>query len=367
MSAAPRVTFAVPCYGLAHFLPECLASIFEQTFADFEVIVLDDASPDDTPAVVAAIRDPRVRYTRNETNLGPAKNFNKGLAMARGEYVWIISADDRLRRPYVLERFVATLDRSPRIGYVFCPIVRLIDGRESGVEGVPTEGGHDFVRRGREFLGWDLVYGNVVPAPATLVRRDCYERFGTYPLDMPHASDWYLWSVFAASTDVAYLAEPMVHYRLHGENLHTTGARKNPRLMIDDDMRALWRTLARVRGDRWLTRRCRHGIALDLARRVWRREEEGWALGLEPAEAEAIVAAHAADEAERRLISAWIAASLAHHRLRRRRVPGALSALGRALRRDPMHLPEWAGCVASRALRWRRHRGARRPVLSAGS
>jgi len=71
---------------------------------------MDDCSPDDTPRVAAAFTDPRVRYVRNEPNLGHLQNYNKGLSLARGEYLWLISADDRLRRPYVVERFVKRMD-----------------------------------------------------------------------------------------------------------------------------------------------------------------------------------------------------------------------------------------------------------------
>ena len=113
----PRVTFVVPCYNLGHLLSECLTSIITQSYTDLEVLVMDDCSPDATPQVAGRIADPRVQHVRNATNLGHLRNYNAGIAMARGEYVWLISADDKLRKPYVVERFVEHLDRHRRPGF----------------------------------------------------------------------------------------------------------------------------------------------------------------------------------------------------------------------------------------------------------
>src|ERR1035437_2272954 len=96
----PKVTFVVPCYNLAHLLPECINSILTQSYEDFEILIMDDCSPDATPQVAQSFRDPRVKHIRNEKNLKHLANYNKGISMARGAYVWLISADDLLFKPY---------------------------------------------------------------------------------------------------------------------------------------------------------------------------------------------------------------------------------------------------------------------------
>jgi glycosyltransferase involved in cell wall biosynthesis len=211
---SPTVTFVVPCYRLAHFLPDCLRSILAQTFEDFEVLVMDDCSPDDTPAVTASFRDPRVQHVRNDPNLGHLRNYNKGIGLARGKYVWLISADDYLRSPRVLERYVSVLEANPSVGYAFCAGVGVRDGNETGTIDYSLCGDHDRVIRGHVWLR-TLLRANVVLAASGLVRRACYERHGPFPLDMPWAGDWYLWCLFALYHDVAYFAEPMVCYREH--------------------------------------------------------------------------------------------------------------------------------------------------------
>src|ERR1051325_8426833 len=122
---SPTVSFVVPCYKLAHLLKECIQSILAQTYENFEILIMDDCSPDDTESVAQSFADPRIRYIRNETNLKHLRNYNKGIELSRGRYVWLISADDCLRRPYILERYVNLLEKQPNVGYVFCPAVGL--------------------------------------------------------------------------------------------------------------------------------------------------------------------------------------------------------------------------------------------------
>ncbi len=210
----PKVTFVVPCYKLAHLLPECVNSILAQTFSDFEILIMDDCSPDNTPEVAASFTDPRVKYVRNDPNLGHLLNYNKGINMSRGTYVWLISADDYLRRPYALERYVQLMDAHPEVGFVFCPGVKVRDGQEVGTLGYSLHATRDKIFDGRKLLA-TLVKENTIVAASGMVRKACYDSISLFPLDMPWGGDWYLWCVFALHADVGYLSEPMVCYREH--------------------------------------------------------------------------------------------------------------------------------------------------------
>jgi glycosyltransferase involved in cell wall biosynthesis len=236
-TAPVKVSFVVPCYRLAHLLAQCVDSILAQSYRHFEVLIMDDCSPDNTPEVAASFGDPRVRHVRNERNLRHLANYNKGIQLSRGEYVWLISADDRLRSTEALARFVAVLDEHPEVGFVFCPAVKF-DGRTEGGLTV-SHGAADVIFRNGEFLE-RLLQANCVPAPAGLARRRCYERGGLFPLDLPFAGDWYLWSVFALYDDVAYLAEPMVHYRFHDLNMTKT-CMGDPAGIVAEGIAVRWR------------------------------------------------------------------------------------------------------------------------------
>lgn len=265
----PLVSFVVPCFKLGHLLPECVNSILSQTCSDLEVIIMDDCSPDNTSEVAQGLRDARIKYVRNERNLGLVDNFNKGIALSRGKYVWIISADDYLGKPYTLERYVRFLEAHPTVGYVFSPPIKVnAGGRQVGGRSLYSA---DRVIDGREFLK-GLVKGNLVEAPTAMARRECYEKMGSFPtapvwagekLDFRWAQDWYLWCLFALVFDVGYLAEPMVCYREHDLSITSTLTQEQTvRLCAAADVAVPW--LIKQRTDQYglrkASRYCLHGI-----------------------------------------------------------------------------------------------------------
>src|SRR5690242_10061173 len=140
---APSVSICIPTYrGTAH-LGAAIDSVLAQTYRDFELLIIDDNSPDDTAHLVARYDDPRIRYLRNTSNLGPEGNWNRCLAEARGKYFKLLPHDDLLT-PNCLERQVSVLedDASERLAFVFCAR-RIIDsrGRWIGTRGYPRHSG----------------------------------------------------------------------------------------------------------------------------------------------------------------------------------------------------------------------------------
>jgi glycosyltransferase involved in cell wall biosynthesis len=189
-----------------------------QTYRDIEVLIMDDCSPDNTAAVATSFADPRVKHVRNAHNLGHLQNYNKGIAIARGKYIWLISADDTLRRPYALERYVRLLEGHSNVGYVFSPAVRLRDGQEWGTLDYSICWHKDDVFDGRKWLS-QLIRRNRIVAASAMARKECYEKLSNFPLNLPWNGDWYLWCLFALYSDVGYFAEPMVCYREHDLNI----------------------------------------------------------------------------------------------------------------------------------------------------
>lgn len=114
--ALPRVSIGMPVYNGANFIRQAVDSILAQTYADFELIVSDNASTDETQAICQAYaaRDPRVRYYRNEKNMGASWNYNRVTALSRGAYIKHAAHDDVLAPTY-LERCVEVMDREPSV------------------------------------------------------------------------------------------------------------------------------------------------------------------------------------------------------------------------------------------------------------
>ena len=239
--STPVVSFIVPCFKLGHLLRECVETILAQTYRDFELLIMDDCSPDQTGTVATSFGDPRVRYIRNDSNLGHLRNYNKGIDLARSKYVWLISADDRLRVPYVLARYVRYMDEHPDVGYVFCPGIGLYNGVETDILRDAHYGDENRTFDGQEFIKAVIQKTGGLLSPAVMVRRACYEQISRFPLDMPHQGDLYLWLLWALHYRVGYFGEPMVNYRTHDHNMMMFLQRSYPETVFRDEVNVLWR------------------------------------------------------------------------------------------------------------------------------
>jgi glycosyltransferase involved in cell wall biosynthesis len=362
----PLVSFVVPCYKLAHFLRECVDSILGQTYPHLEVLIMDDCSPDGTPAVAATYADARVRYVRNEPNLGHLRNYQKGIDLSRGQLLWLISADDRLRRPYAAERVVRAFEDEPGASFVFCPSVRFEGERELDVYG--AHGPHDRVFRRPEFLR-TLLRGNSVSAPAVCARKSYYGRIGGFPLDLPFAGDWYVWARFALEGDVVYLSEPMAAYRFHALNMTKTFTTERTQALVRDEIAVGWRLLrdAEAHGDEDSSRLALRAVAEDYSARVYRRIADGWPRGLTWDEFERSLQEHGASPGEIRFIVSRAAAAAGDGHWEAGHTRPARTAYFRSLQNRPKlrtcaKLLLAASGTTGRRLRdgitsWRDHRG----------
>jgi glycosyltransferase involved in cell wall biosynthesis len=339
----PAVSFVVPCHRLAHLLPDCLRSILAQSYSDFEILVMDDCSPDDTPEVVRSFADPRVQHIRHAANLGHIRNYNDGVSRARGRYIWLISADDVIRRSDALERYVALLDAHPEVGFVCCPAIEMIAGVEREVASYSDRGPRDRVFPGRQFLREYLLRGNSVPAASGLVRAQCYRKLGLFPADLPFAADWYMWSAIAIHYDVAYLADPLVCYRLHEASMTEGFISGDPGPCSKDDIAMPWTMLRMLqeKGESELERDCLEAVAFQYGRQLAGRIYGGYpALSL--ADFEHSLRSLARSEQEVRWVRPRAFRSAGDAMFGRDEIPQARGMYRLALRAGPAMLEVWA-------------------------
>jgi sugar O-acyltransferase (sialic acid O-acetyltransferase NeuD family) len=215
----PRVDVIVPCYKYAHYLRGCVESALNQQGVDVRVLILDDASPDDTPAVAAdlARRDPRVEFRRHVVNRGHIATFNEGLDWASGQYLVLLSADDLLL-PGALRRAVAVMETHPNVGFVHGQAV-VCEDPQSATERI-HEGPEYQLVHGETFLDTAFCYGlNMVQTPTVVARTRLQKQIGGYRPELLHTGDMEMWMRFAVHGDVAVLAAHQAYYRIHGKNM----------------------------------------------------------------------------------------------------------------------------------------------------
>lgn len=212
----PRVSYIVASYCHGRYVAQAVDSLLAQTGMAVEVIVVDDASPDDSRRVLAHYAaDPHVRLVFHERNQGADRSRNEGLALARGEFVGVMDSDDFCLSPDAARRQVAVFDAHPSVGVVYTAFVTVDEG--GGPLDVARRWEADYVRGGREEFA-RLILECYVLNSGTLVRRRCHEEVGGYDPSLPYASDWDRWLRLVARCDVGYLAQPLYAWRLHGRN-----------------------------------------------------------------------------------------------------------------------------------------------------
>lgn len=217
-SDPPRVTVCMPTRNRANWLRESIASVLEQTFESFVLLVSDNASTDDTAEAVRSFSDARVTYLRHEHDVGLVVNHNKLLDRVESDYV-IILPDDDLTGPNLLEHTVAALDAHPRAGMVHARF-DVIDAGGTVVRpntdwtyGLKT----DTVESGATFIRETMIHSARVCASTAVMRTSALPR-GYFDKDDYPPVDVGLWLRMASAWDMAFLARPLGAYRIHSHS-----------------------------------------------------------------------------------------------------------------------------------------------------
>ena len=218
------IDIVVPCYRYGRYLRDCVDSIRTQGACDWRVLILDDASPDETPEVGAALarEDARITYRRHAENRGHIATYNEGIDWIRADCMLLLSADDYLL-PGALNRALALMQAHPDVGLCFGEATELYDDGSTrairvdvDTAGAPSTvmGGDDFVR-----LCIDAGANNVVPTPTAIVRTRLLQQVGGYRVDLPHSGDLELWLRLAAHAPVGFVKADLAVYRRHCANM----------------------------------------------------------------------------------------------------------------------------------------------------
>lgn len=210
----PRVSVIIPTYRRPHLLGAAIQSVLNQTFQDFEILVVDDHSGDNTEAVVLAFADPRIRYIAHHTNWRVGAARNTGVLNSNGAFIAFLDDDDEWQ-PEKLERQLEIFDRSaPVTGAVYTGF-QMID-RVTGKTKLtmrPSKRGH---------ILHELCRDNCVGTASTVIlRRKCLEDVGLFDETIDFGEEYDMWIRLAHSFDFAFLPDPLVRYSVHATRLST--------------------------------------------------------------------------------------------------------------------------------------------------
>jgi glycosyltransferase involved in cell wall biosynthesis len=242
------VSVVVPCYNYGHFLPDAVASVLEQQGVDVRVLIIDDASKDDSAQVAhrIAASDPRVEVYVHPVNQGNLRTYNEGiLEWADGDYTVNLSADDRLT-PGALSRAADLLDAHPEVSFVYGHPLHFEHNKPLPVPRTTPR-------------GWSIWNGSwwierqfrlahsCITSPEVVVRTCVQKKVGGYDLRLPHSGDVEMWMRLALYGDVGYVrGVDQAFYRVHQHNM--TKART---VLVDlQQRRAAYEAFLAWRGER---------------------------------------------------------------------------------------------------------------------
>lgn len=221
MTSKPKVSILVPTYNYAHYLDDTIPSALNQTYADFELLIVDNHSTDNTEeAIQKYLKDPRVSYHKNPKNLGVVANFNRCLELANGEYIKFLCADDKFH-PQILEKYVPIMDQYPNVSLITCdkqafghknhqtitPLTHLINGRTANLH---------------------MLIGNYCwigePSSVMFRKRDLNE--GKFTSEYKQYVDWEMWIRLLTVGDCYVVPEILVYVRFHAGSVSKEQKRK---------------------------------------------------------------------------------------------------------------------------------------------
>jgi len=203
----PETSVVITCYNYARYLDGCLRSVLDQTYQDYEIIVVDDGSTDGTPQIMEQFSDvPNLRYIRQE-NRGQASAKNKGIQEAQGRFVSFLDADDLWERDK-LARQVRLFD-NPAVGVVYSR-AHLID--QDGNPLTLHFGGQYLTPRSGRVSQW-LLFDNFIWFSSSVVRKECFEKIGVFDETLSMGIDWDLWLKISTQYEFDFVDEPLLAYR----------------------------------------------------------------------------------------------------------------------------------------------------------
>lgn len=198
----PAISVILPTYNRSQTLARAIQSVLHQTFADFELIVVDDASTDDTPALMKTINDPRLRYLQLEKNRGAAGARNAGIAQARAQWVAFQDSDDEWIPTKLAQQFAVARDAPAEVGLVLAGYFAQVGQRRVHVQPQSTlSGGNPII---------DLLDGWPIITPTWLVRRGLLQELNGFDESWPCFEDWDLVFRIAGRCRVLAVSGPVL-------------------------------------------------------------------------------------------------------------------------------------------------------------
>jgi glycosyltransferase involved in cell wall biosynthesis len=203
-----KITVLMPVYNSQKYLKEAIESVLNQSFTDFEFIIINDCSSDDSKNIICSFHDNRIRYFENTDNLGVANSLNQGLTLARGEYIVRMDSDD-IALSDRFEKLILYMDNHPDVS---------ICGSWVEYIGIKKDKSFWFTFEDHDDIKTALLFGNAIAHPTVILKREIFlQNHEFYNPLFSKSEDYELWTRLVFKLKFANLQESLLKYRLHDQ------------------------------------------------------------------------------------------------------------------------------------------------------
>ncbi len=220
----PKVSVIIPSYNHERFIEDCIQSVLDQTSQDFEIIITDDGSSDETVKNIKKFNDSRIKLFCFEKNEGACAAIEKCIQETSGKYIAMLSSDDMFL-PDKLERQVEFLDNHPDIAIVFgLPLLIDEDGKEFADYSHPACRVFMQITRSRyKMLNFFFYHGNCLCHPTALIRKECYTNLGTYDKRFASLPDFDFWVRVCLKYNIHIMQKNLIKFRIRNDDTNASG------------------------------------------------------------------------------------------------------------------------------------------------
>lgn len=204
-SPLPKISIIIPTYNRSELLKRAIRSALNQSYSNLEIIIVNDASTDNTEEVIHAFTDKRIRYIKHQTNQKLSASRNSGIKAATGEFICFLDDDDEMNSQKLKKQIDQFANSSPRTGVVYCGWQYMFNNKNVSSH-TPQFKGDVF----NKFLEHSFI---VVHAPLT--RKVCFEKVGLFDTSLESCEDWDMWIRISQHYDFDYVPNELVTVHIH--------------------------------------------------------------------------------------------------------------------------------------------------------
>jgi glycosyltransferase involved in cell wall biosynthesis len=229
----PKVSIVIPTYNRADFLPKAIQSVLSQTYRDWEIIIVDDGSTDNTEEIVKGYNESRIRYIAHKSNLGISAARNTAIKNSKGKYIALLDSDDEWFPEKISYQMNIFQKKDSECGVVCTSGHMIEDDKKIRVKVIPANLDNFYEK---------FLFENIIWCSSVLIKKECFEKLGLFDEHLKSCEDWEMWIRISKYYKFIFLKTPLIKYLIHpgqlSENLlKKINARKRILFKYQDELK----------------------------------------------------------------------------------------------------------------------------------